>query len=65
MPAGSVILGVRRSLEWYELPGAAPTRVEALDVARGGVDSAAYGYYGTLNVRPGGIISVPLAGAGA
>jgi hypothetical protein len=61
VPSGEVILGVRRSLEWYELPGAAPIRVEALDVARGGIDSAVYGYWGTLNVRPGGIISVPLA----
>jgi hypothetical protein len=23
-----------------------------------------FGYWGTLNVRPGGVISVPLAGAG-
>ncbi|MET0995461.1 MAG: hypothetical protein ABWY20_15875 [Mycobacterium sp.] len=60
VPAGSIVLGVRRALEWYELPGAAPIRVEALDVARGGIDSAVYGYWGTLHVRPGGIISVPL-----
>jgi HK97 family phage prohead protease len=64
VPAGAIVLGVRRALEWYELPGAAPIRVEALDVARGGVDSAVFGYWGTLHVRPGGIISVPLA-AGA
>jgi hypothetical protein len=63
VPQGEVILGVRRALEWYELPGAAPIRVEALDVARGGIDSAVYGYWGTLHVRPGGVISVPLAGA--
>lgn len=63
VPQGSVVLGVRRALEWYELPGAAPIRVEALDVARGGIDSAVYGYWGTLHVRPGGIISVPLATA--
>jgi hypothetical protein len=58
-------MGTRRALEWYELPGAAPIRVEALDVARGGIDSAVFGYWGTLHVRPGGIISVPLAAAGA
>jgi hypothetical protein len=61
VPAGAVILGARRAVEWYELPGAAPIRVEALDVARGGIDSAVFGYWGTLHVRPGGIISVPLA----
>jgi hypothetical protein len=63
VPQGEVVLGVKRALEWYELPGAAPIRVEALDVARGGVDSAVYGYWGTLHVRPGGIISVPLVPA--
>jgi hypothetical protein len=63
VPAGSIVMGTRRALEWYELPGAAPIRVEALDVARGGIDSAVFGYWGTLHVRPGGIISVPLAAA--
>lgn len=65
VPAGEVVMGVRRAIEWYELPGAAPIRVEALDVARGGIDSAVYGYWGSLHVRPGGVISVPLAAAGA
>jgi hypothetical protein len=63
VPAGSVILGVKQAVEFYELPGAAPIRVEALDVARGGIDSAVYGYWGSLHVRPGGVISVPLASA--
>jgi hypothetical protein len=63
VPPGSVILGVRQALDWYELPGAAPIRVEALDVARGGIDSAVFGYWATLPVRPGGIIRVPLAAA--
>ena len=35
-----------------------PVRVVA--AMSGGVDSAVYGYWGTLHVRPGGIISVPL-----
>jgi hypothetical protein len=61
VPAGSVILGVAPSMTWYELGGGAPIRVEALDVARAGVDSAVYGYCGTLVNRPGGIIRVPLA----
>lgn len=63
VPQGSVILGINEALQWYELPGAAPIRVEALDVARGGIDDAVFGYWGTLHTRPGGIISVPL-GAG-
>jgi hypothetical protein len=63
VPSGRLVAGVKRAVEWYELPGAAPIRVEALDVARGGIDSAVYGYWGTLHVRPGGIISVPIAAA--
>ena len=60
VPAGSVIMGVRPAISFYELGGGAPIRVEALDVARAGIDSAVYGYCGTLVNRPGGVISVPL-----
>jgi hypothetical protein len=60
VPAGTVILGVKPALTFYELGGGAPIRVEALDVARGGIDSAVYGYWTTILNRPGGIISVPL-----
>jgi hypothetical protein len=63
VPAGKVILGVKPALTFYELGGGAPIRVEAIDVARAGIDSAVYGYWATLLNRPGGIISVPLAGA--
>jgi HK97 family phage prohead protease len=61
VPAGKVILGVTPSISFYELGGGAPIRVEALDVARAGIDSAVYGYCGTLVNRPGGVISVPIA----
>jgi hypothetical protein len=54
---------VKPALTFYELGGGAPIRVEALDVARAGIDSAVYGYWATLLNRPGGIISVPLAAA--
>jgi HK97 family phage prohead protease len=64
VPAGSIIMGVRPAISFYELGGGAPIRVEALDVARAGVDSAVYGYCGTLVNRPGGVISVPLVPAG-
>jgi hypothetical protein len=60
VPAGSVIMGVSASVSFYELGGGAPIRVEALDVARAGVDSAVYGYVGTLVNRPGGVIEIPL-----
>jgi hypothetical protein len=62
-PAGEVILGVKRASKFRELGNGAPIRVEALDVARGGIDSAVYGYVGYSQERVGGIISVPLAPA--
>jgi hypothetical protein len=37
--------------------------VEALDVARAGIDSAVYGYWARCHVRPGGIISRAARGA--
>jgi hypothetical protein len=60
VPAGSVVLGVRKAARFRELGGGSPIRVEALDVARAGIDSAVYGYTATYMTRPGGIISVPL-----
>ena len=60
VPAGKVIMGARPAISFYELGGGSPIRVEALDVAKGGIDSAVFGYVGTLVNRPGGIISVPL-----
>jgi hypothetical protein len=58
--AGQLTMGVRPAISFYELGGGSPIRVEALDVAHAGIDSGAYGYYGTLLNRPGGVISVPL-----
>lgn len=60
VPAGRVVLGVKMAMTFRELGGGAPIRVEALDVARGGIDSAVYGYAGYSHDRPGGVISVPL-----
>jgi hypothetical protein len=60
VPAGSVILGVKKAAKFRELGGGSPIRVEALDVARAGIDSAVYGYTARYQVRPGGIIRVPL-----
>jgi hypothetical protein len=60
VPAGEVILGVKKAAKFRELGGGSPIRVEALDVARGGIDSAVFGYTARYQVRPGGIIRVPL-----
>ncbi len=43
--AGKVLVGARAAATVLELPGA-PIRIDALDLARGGVDKAAFGYLG-------------------
>jgi hypothetical protein len=58
---GSVVMGVTPAMTFRELGGGSPIRVEALNVAQAGVDSAVYGYTGISGDRPGGVISVPLA----
>jgi hypothetical protein len=63
VPAGSVILGVRNAMTFRELGGDSPIRVEALDVAHGGLDKALFGYTGISHDRPGGVIRVPLGAA--
>jgi hypothetical protein len=47
--AGKVLVGATNAVTVYELPGA-PVRIDALDLARGGVDKAAFGYLG-VNVN--------------
>ena len=64
VPAGSLIMGVTQAATFRELGNGAPIRVEALNVAQAGVDSAVYGYTAKSLDRPGGIISVPLVPAG-
>ena len=41
---GQVLVGTKSAVTVHELGGGAPIRVEALDVARGGVDAAVFGY---------------------
>jgi hypothetical protein len=44
VPPGPVVMGVKPAMTFRELGNGAPIRVEALDVAQAGVDSAVYGY---------------------
>lgn len=46
---GKVLVGATQAVTVWELPGA-PVRIDALDLARGGVDKAAFGYLG-VNVN--------------
>lgn len=47
LDAGEVLVGAREAATVYELPGS-PIRVEALDLVKGGIDEAMFGYYGTV-----------------
>lgn len=46
---GKAIVGARNASTLFELPGASPVRVEALDVARGGVEVGLYGYFALIH----------------
>lgn len=61
VPAGGLVMGVKEASTFYELGGGSPIRVEAIDVGRAGIDAGVYGYVGTMQNRPGGIITVPIA----
>jgi len=54
---GKVIVGASASTTLYELAGS-PIRVEALDVAHGGVDAGLFGYYALETSDKRGIVSV-------
>lgn len=44
LTAGQVLVGCKEAATVHELGGEAPIRVEALDIARGGIDEGVFGY---------------------
>ncbi|MGV8973388.1 MAG: hypothetical protein ACOH10_13785 [Rhodoglobus sp.] len=56
--AGKALVGVSAAATFYELPGAAPIRTEALDQIKGGIDEALFGYAVTGVNRPAGLALV-------
>ncbi len=44
IPAGTVLVGCKAAVTVHELGGEAPIRVDALDMAKGGVDKGVFGY---------------------
>jgi len=56
----SVIVGARPAIEFDELPGG-PLTIEALDIARGGIDKAVHGYLQTFSVRPEAVVLIGTA----
>ena len=50
-------MGASASTTLYQLPGG-PIRVDALDVAHGGIDAGLYGYHALFTSDKRGIVSV-------
>ncbi len=57
VPAGSVMAGVKAANTFYEL-GQTPIRVEAINVANGGIDGGVFGYWATLSHHVKGAVRV-------
>jgi hypothetical protein len=53
----SVIVGADYAIEFDELPGG-PLQIDALDIARGGIDKAVHGYLQTFVVRDEAIVAI-------
>jgi hypothetical protein len=56
----AVIVGARRAIEFDELAGG-PVIVDALEIAKGGIDRAVHGYLQTFVRRAAGIVKVGVA----
>jgi hypothetical protein len=57
LPVRTVIAGVDSAVQFLELPGS-PIRVDALNIANGGVDQGLFGYYATVLHSDNGLASV-------
>lgn len=57
LPAGEVIVGHREAVAFHELDGV-PIRVEGLDIVKGGVDPAGFGYAAAVVHDPAGVVKV-------
>lgn len=55
---GTLTAWAKPAVTFFELPGS-PLRVQAEDIARGGRDTAVFGYWATLLHNQAGVVSVP------
>lgn len=62
VPKGRLIAGTTTAVEYREL-GDVPIRVEAVDLARGGIDSGVFGYCALFLAREHGLLSLPINAA--
>jgi hypothetical protein len=57
-----VVVGAKQAIEFDEI-GETPIQLDALDIARGGIDKAVIGYLQTFVVRPESIVMVGVKNA--
>ena len=57
----SVIVGSKLGIDFDELNGETPLVIDAIDIARGGIDKAAHGYVQTFVKRPEAFVSIGVA----
>lgn len=62
---GEVIVGSKAAGTFHELGGGAPIRVEALDIAKGGVDAGCFGYAGFVGHDNDALVKLDLDADGA
>ncbi|WP_448072335.1 phage major capsid protein [Georgenia yuyongxinii] len=60
--AGKVLVGAKDAVTVHELGGGAPIRVEAQDIAKGGIDEGVFGYY-AVNVHDADGLALVTTGA--
>lgn len=58
----AVLVGAKNAIEFDEV-GATPIQIDALEIAKGGVDRAVHGYLQTFVVRPEAVVLVGTAAA--
>lgn len=61
VPDNKLIAYPKSALTWFELPGS-PIRVDAENIAKGGIDSAVFGYWAALASHPDAVVEVEFGG---
>lgn len=64
MDPGTVLVGIKGAVQFFELPGV-PIRVDAINIANGGLDQGLFGYYAIMEHDSAGIALVDVDGIGS
>lgn len=64
MDEGTVLVGIKGAVQFFELPGV-PIRVDAINIANGGLDQGLFGYYAEMLHDAGGLALVNVDGIGS